>query len=1135
MKKVLGLDLGTNSIGWAVIDELSNKIIGIGSRIFPEGVNKLGEGEKELSKNASRTANRGLRKQFFRRRLRKQKLLVLLASQGMCPLSAQAITQWKSKKRFPEEELRDWLVLNPYELRHKALSEQITLEELGRVFFHLIQRRGFLSNSRSATKSDEKGAIFKGDSKTGKIGISETQESIKDTTLGSYLYEQLPVENTPFVAELERVRNRYTTRQMYIDEFEMIWDSQSGYHNTLTKELKEIVGGRKAEDDFAIDGLLFFQRPLKSQKHLVGKCTFENSKTKCLVSMPQFEQFRSWQFVNTIECNGVKLHKEDREKVFELLMTKDKPSFKEVKKKIGKTDSAYKFNYQDTDKVVGAFTISKLAHKNFFGKRWATFSQKEQTDIWHVLNDFDDIEKLKAYALEKWGVDEETATAISKLHLKDGYASLSLKAITNILPFLEMGFTYDKAVVLGGIKNAFGQKWKELDEDKKSLITDNIEDIITKKEKGGFIKNLKQFLKEEFGLTDKQLKKLYHHSASISVSEVLEKLPLGKEADKEIQNLRNPVVITALFEVRRLVNELIERFGAFDEIKIEMARDMKNSKSRRNDIRIENVRLEKVNDKIKGELDYLNQRHTHDNILKYKLWEECQRTCPYTGNPIGVAQLFTGAVQIEHIIPYSRSLDDSFMNKTLCFADENRKKGDQTPFEFYSKQGDAKWDKVKNRVLGLFYDSKEHPKRYYKFKHFAKEKVEVGFIERQLNDTRFISKETKNYLSKVCDKNKITVSPGQATAKLRHLWGMNGVLNKEGDEKTRDDHRHHAVDALVVACTKRSFVQQMTKWNRYKREASNKQFELPWEAFVQDAEDAVEQILVSHRQVNRVLTTRTVVTKKGDKTYINKGVGARGQLHKETVYGKRQNNQGEEAYHVRKPIESLAKLKQLEKVVDPQIKKLIKARIEVLGGFLGDKKKEEIPKNTFFITNEEGELLPQIFLPNKNGAPVPVRKVRMKEVIGKAEQLKEEVNGYVNPNKNHHVLIYKNEQGEMKEEVVTFWKAVERLQQKQDLYQLPEDGKEVVETLQINDLFLLNLEKETIDWEDKKELKKHLYRVQKFTAGDYYFRKHIESSLDGKLGIAYEYIKGFGTGKTGWQTFNPIKVQVSVSGEVSLL
>ena len=965
MAKILGLDLGTNSIGWALIEDNQNKILGLGTRIFPMGVENLGDGEGEISKNASRTGARGVRRQFFRRRLRKQILLKALSENKMCPLEASDFQEWKRNKRFPIEKLATWFALNPYELRQKALIEKLSLEEIGRIFYHLIQRRGFLSNSRKGGSDD--GTIFKGNPKEGKIGITETQKNIEDKTLGAYLFEIYPKENQPFQDGLERIRNRYTTRKMYVDEFELIWNKQAQFHAELTNELKTLFGGRKL-DGYKEDGILFHQRPLRSQKHLVGNCSFEPRKTKCPISAIPFEQFRVWQWVNTVEYNGKKISQVEKEKIVEFLFANEKPEFKKIRKVIGKESAEFKFNYKDDDKIVGTHTISNLSNKKYFGKKWFEFTEKEQEDIWHVLYFFDSKSNLKEYAIKNWNFTEEQAESISKFNVKDGYASLSRKAISNILPFLKLGFTYDVAVVLGGIKNVFGSDWEKLSDEKRNFFYDNVYEIVRSKNKGGFIEIIKDILRNDYNISDNQLRKLYHHSATIDATELLEKLPVGKDADKDIQAIRNPIVITALFELRKLVNELIDEHGKIDEIKVEMARDLKISKSQRNKIRKEQKRLERENDRVKARLLEERQRVTHDNILLYKLWEECKHTCPYTGKPISVTQLFSGEVQIEHIHPWSRSLNDSFSNKTLCYADENRKKGNKTPFEFYGSD-EANWSAIKERALKLFSDTKEYPNAYQKFKRFVQQKFDDDFSTRQLNDTRYISKEAKNYLSKIC--NKVTVSPGQATSNLRHKWGLNQILNDD-NEKTREDHRHHAIDALVMACTKVSYVQELSKWNRYNRGYDVKDFPMPWLSFWKDAEKAVNQILVSHKKVSNDITVRTHTTEKNGKKHTNLGVAARGQLHKETVYGKRTFN-GEEAFHVRKPIESLETAKQIAKVVDESIRLLILKRVNELGGFVKDK----VPANTFFIVDENGVKQPQIFLPNQNGAPVPILKVRV--------------------------------------------------------------------------------------------------------------------------------------------------------------
>ena len=1125
MAKILGLDLGTNSIGWALIDDKLNKIIGIGSRIFPMGVENLGDGDNEMSKNASRTEARGVRRQFFRRRLRKKILLQELFKNSMCPINNTDFEDWKKTKLFPTDKLANWFALNPYELRQKALNEKLSLEEIGRIFYHLIQRRGFLSNSRKGGSDD--GTIFKGNAKEGKIGIDHTLESIEGKTLGSYLYEIYPKENQPFQDGLERIRNRYTTRNMYVDEFELIWEKQAQYHYVLNYDLKTIFGGRK-QDSYKEDGILFHQRPLRSQKHLVGNCSFETTKTKCPISAIPVEMFRIYQWVNTVEYNGKKISKDEKDQIIEQLLSFDKIEFKKLRKAIGKESAEFKFNYKDDDRIVGTHTISNLSNKKFFGKKWFEFSDKVQEDIWHVLYFFDSKSNLKEYAINNWKFTEEQAIAISKFNVKDGYASLSRKAITNILPFLRQGYTYDVAVVMGGIKNTFGDKWQDdrAENNKKQLdLIDNVYDIVRSKISGGFIDTIKDLLRKDFGFEDKQLKKLYHHSATIDIIGLLEKLPVGKYADKEIQAIRNPIVITALFELRKLVNELIEEHGQLDEIKVEMARDLKISKTQRNKIRRDQKRLERENDRVKSEVEKYT-RVSHDTILKFKLWEGCKQTCPYTGVAIPVAKLFTGEIQIEHIHPWSRSLNDSFNNKTLCWAKENGLKGNKTPFEYYGND-ESNWSAIKERALKLFSDTKEYPNAYQKFKRFVQTKFDDDFTSRQLNDTRFISKEASTYLSKIC--KKVNVSPGQMTANMRQKWGLNTVLNDE-NAKTREDHRHHAIDALVMACGKTSYLQELSKWNRYNRNYDLKDFPMPWETFRFDAEKAIDRILISHKRISNDITIRYTKVEKNGKTHINKGVAARGQLHKETVFGKRNFN-GEEAFHVRKAIDSLTTEKQLEKVVDEAIKKIIFKKIHELGGFV----KATIPANTFFIVDENGVKQPQIFLPNKNGSPVPILKVRMKENFSGAEKLKDNVNQWVNPRNNHHVLIYKDEKGNYKEEVVTFWTVVERKSKEFPIYQLPADGKEIVTTLHINEMFLLGLNEDEINWEnvDYDLLKEHLYRVQKLSSKFYEFRQSSQASIQNNFQPFYRRITGYGEGIGGWLTHIPIKVKISVSGKIS--
>lgn len=1118
MGTILGLDLGTSSIGWAVVDDEKQSILGMGTRIFPEGVANLGQGDREISKNAERTDARGIRRQAYRRRLRKILLLKTLVKNQLCPIPEEKIKTWNTDEFVHTEVFKNWAARNPYELRSKALTEKIEKEELGRIFYHMIQRRGFQSNSRSAGGKDE-GAIYEGKPKEEKIGILQTRAQLNGKTLGSYLAGIYPEENTSYQHGLERIRNRYTTRQMYIDEFEAIWETQSKHHPVLTEELKTLIGGRK-KDGYKEDGILFYQRPLRSQKFLVGKCTFEPTKTKCPRSAIPFEWYRIYQWVNSVECNDEKLNTEEREKLVQQLLKKDKVSFSSLRKAIGKEGNEFQFNYKNDDKIVGSHTIAKLSHKNIFGKRWDAFSENEKEHIWHDLVFYDDKEMLRERGMKKWGLGEEEADRFCKLRLAEGYAHLSRKAINNILPFLKEGFTYDVAVALGGIKNAFGANWEKLAPEDKTLISDNIWDIMHHRKTGGYLETLRQFLSKEFGMKEKQLEKLYHHSTAVKAEELLKRLPTGKEADKEIRDIRNPVVMAALFELRKVVNELIDRFGSFDEIKIELARDLKLSKVKRNEMRKKQKRLEGETDRVKKELEKLNNIYpTHQNILKYKLWEECNKTCPFTGTTIELSRLFTGSVQIEHIHPWSRSLNDSFMNKTLCMADENRAKGNRTPYEFYCKeQGEAKWERVKQQALSCFKNKPGYPDAYHKFKQFVKQEHDDDFSSRQLNDTRYISREAKSYLSKIC--RKINVAPGQMTSNLRSKWGLHSILNPE-DEKLREDHRHHAIDALVMACMKSSYLMELSRWNRYQRSYDLKDFPLPWPDFRNQAETLVEQILVSHKKNHNVLSSRRYSVTKNGKTFKNLGIAARGSLHKETIYGKRKSNHGTEAYHVRKPLESITGKKHVEKIVDPVIRQLINNKVEALGGY---QKSGGVPAETFFHTDESGNKLPAIFLPNKKGDPVPVKKVRIREKLGGAERLKE-ANQYVNPRNNHHILIYRGNDGSLKEETVTFWTAVERKKQGLPVIMLPGDGEKIVTTLQINDMFVIGAPDVSPDsfWKGS-EIKDKLYRVQKISEKYYTFRLHTASTLSfSEHELRIQSLRK-------WEERQPVKVVITPSG-----
>lgn len=1171
MTKILGLDLGTNSIGWAVVEMETKKIAGLGSRIFSPGVNY--EKGNEVSKNVTRREKRQIRRQTFRKKRRKRKLVNILSAYNMFP-NITDLENEISKTKL-NDELKKFFTINPYQCRAKAYEgEKLSLYEIGRVFYQFAQRRGYKESLKTSEQEDE-GKIYDGKPKEGIIGIKQTRENIKKFgTLGNYLHNENP--------HLTRLRNRYTTRSMYLDEFEIIWESQRKYYpELLTDDFKRIIGDHE-------NGVLFYQHPLRSQKHLIGSCTFEPDKPRCPASAILFEEFRMYQFINSIKHGENPLNQDERQIAVELINSKDmKFDFKDLKKKLKLEKGT--FNYEDKYKITGNRTISNF-RKIFGKKRWDSMSDEEQEKIWHIKLFASNKEWLSEYAKKYWDLDDKAIERLITFRYDDKYSNLSRKAINNILPYLKEGKLNNEAVILGGLQKAFGaEKWKTLSDNEKKTIEDTVSAIIGQKsEPGREIDKVKAFLREQYKLSEKRLTKLYHHSYLENSKSDAEKLP-------EPENLRNPIVQQALFELRKVVNDIIKEYGKPDAIKVELARELKMPKKMRDRIKFENMENEKRNDEAKKILDDYNKPHTRTNIQKVILWEECNHTCPYTGEKIGVKELFDdGYVQIEHIIPYSISLNDSLQNKTLCLADENRAKGDRTPFQFYG-DNEKKWNEIKNRAYKLFKNN------YPKYKRFISKEIPDAdkFINSQLNDTRYISKSAKNYLKSIC--SNVDVTQGTATTILRHYWGLDTILNepikvenihdgeyygaidernqfvellkwnyenkeneivslkkkgkllqgkvKDGkfySYKTRDDYRHHAIDALTVALTKKGYLQKIStlKSRGLMNEDMIAKYEvpMPWEKFWEDANQSVQKILVSHKKTDRIITKNKKPLfdfngrprkDKNGKIIFSRGEAARGELHKESVYGKHIGENGKEYYHITKPLEEITKSAHVNKIVDKGVRDIIINRIKEMGIDTAQKK-YDIPKGAFFDFDESGNKIPKIFIPNKNGSPVPVKKVRIKELIGNAEQLKE-INQYVNPRNNHHVAIYRNEDGVLFEKVVTFWEVVERVKQGLPVInKKPDNNFEFVTSLQINDMFLLGLSNEEYEHykNDYEKLSKHLYKVEALSSKYYEFRLHNSADTKDENRPRYVRINGFGTGITGWKSFNPIKVQLSVLGKI---
>jgi CRISPR-associated endonuclease Csn1 len=976
MTITLGLDLGPNSIGWACIDTNNEKILGLGNRIFQEGVSNYNQG-KEASKNESRRLARQSRRQYARKAQRKDKLKNILRLLGMFP-----------EKQEGEQDFFEPDRENPsntiYRLRKKGLDEKLTKLEFGRVLYHLNQRRGFKSSLKSGQAKDDNKIIE---------STNELEKKMAETnsrTLGEYLAHKNPIE--------ERLRGRYTLRAMYVQEFDMLWENQKRYYPELTDAIKKNL---KEET-------IFHQRPLKSVSHLIGKCSLEPEKRRCHKNSLDFQQYRILEQVNRLEFidpDGVIYNfsrkaeepfapeiKKLRDTLTQELWKKEDRKFEQIKKLLGfPKETTCNLEQGGEKRLLGNRSGTRLA--KVFGKTWWEKPLEERDLIQQVVFQADDPDWLENYAQEKWHLTQEQAEKLArKTSFEQGCAHFSKKAIRKLTPYLQEGL--------------------------------NLADA---KEKAGYTNQETYESFEDF-----------------------------------MNTFRNPIVSQTLHELARLVRKIELTYGKPDEVLVELVRDLKLPAKKRRKIHFENLERKEEHQKIGRELEAEGIPVNHDSILKYKLWEECKYRCPYTNATISFDDLFRNPnFQIEHIIPYSRSLDDSFPNKTLCRIDENNKKGNKTPYEFY--EGTEHYEQILQRIKILPFN---------KQRKFRQKDIGDDFISRQLNDTAYISRMSQQLLAIMGYKTK--VSKGQATAELRHLWGLNSLLSKNSDGpalKNRDDHRHHALDAAVVAMTDSKILRKLSNCNKFDRSPTRNQFEKPWASFREDMEPHIKRLLVSHRIQKRV----------------------RGGLHEETLYGKteKQDDKGQTLYAVRKPLDALQPA-MVAKIADPTVREIVKERLRSLG-VDPEQKKFTIPKNAFKDN--------PLYMKTLKGQKIPIKKVRIHQPFNNMVLLSGRNKTGVEPGKNHHIVIYqyqdKHDNLRQAGDICTLFEAVRRLKNKEPVIRRDlGDGKKFICSLAINELVLLDMEESQIDWHnpDYLALSQKLYRVQKMS-NNITFRHHLTSIL----------------------------------------
>lgn len=1068
MKKILGLDLGTNSIGWAVVNEAENQnekssIIKLGVRVNPLTVDELSNFEKgkSITTNADRTLKRSMRRNLQRYKLRRANLIEVLKGRGFIDDNTLL------------SENGNYTTFETCRLRAKAATEEISLTELARVLLMINKKRGYKSSRKA--KSTEEGQLIDGmeiakklydenltpgqlslqllqdgkrhlpdfyrsdlqtefdriwqqqklyypelltdqlkeelkgrnktqtwaicakpfqivgvksskkgqelrkenyrlrvEALTNKLGLEELAIALQEVngqisnasgylgdisdrskalyfnhqTVGQYQMAQL--ENNPHYS----LRNQVFYRQDYLNEFETIWETQAKFHNELTPELKKEIR----------DIIIFYQRPLKSQKGLISFCEFESrqieveidgkKKTKtiglrvCPKSSPLFQEFKIWQVLNNVQVWGKTMPKrfllqEEKEKLFAELKYCEKLSKAEALKLLFGSQKEYDLNYKDLEgnqtqaELIAAYKtiiemsghdgldFSKLSSAKTIEKIEEVFSglgintgilyldssleghaleQQPMFNLWHLLYSFEGdkselgnanlIQKLH----EQFGFDKESATVLAGVVFSDDYGSLSSKAIRKILPHLKDGLEYSVACEYAGYRHS-----------KSSLTKEEIENKVLK---------------------DK-----------------LELLPRN--------SLRNPVVEKILNQMVNVVNAIIDEYGKPDEIRIELARELKKSAKEREEMTKsinETTRMHEGYIKILQGDPFKLEHVSRNDIIRYKLYEELEMNgykTLYSNTYIPREKLFSKEFDIEHIIPQAKLFDDSFSNKTLEVRQVNLDKGNATAMDFVNeKYGAQVAEEYVTRIEKLF--DKKVISKTKRDKLLMKEAdIPSGFINRDLRDSQYIAKKAREILEEIV--RFVVPTTGSITDRLREDWQLVDVMQELNWDKynqlglteiiegrdgqrirrikewtKRNDHRHHAMDALTIAFTKRSFIQYLNNLNARVQKGVDDYIDLdmvelslldkdqrsaavygierkelhrdshgklrfnapmPLEEFRAEAKRQLEATLVSIKAKNKVVTQN--INKSKTKNGRNKKVQLtpRGQLHLETVFG----------------------------------------------------------------------------------------------------------------------------------------------------------------------------------------------------------------------------------------------------------
>ena len=1172
----------------------------MGSRVVP--LTNLGD-DKAFSKgeaftaNQKRTARRTMRRGFARYQLRRYRLRRELEKVGMLPDAA----------------LIQLPLLELWELRERAATagRRLTLPELGRVLCHINQKRGYrhVKSDAAAIVGDE-GEKKKKDSNSAYLaGIRANDEKLQaeHKTVGQYFAEQLRQNQSesPTGGISYRIKDQIFSRQRYIDEYDQIMAAQRvHYPDILTDEFIRMLR----------DEVIFMQRPLKSCKHLVSLCEFEKQEKVMRVqqddgkggrqlverrvkfgpkvapkSSPLFQLCRIYEAVNNIRLTRPDgsprdITPEERAKIVAHLQSSASLSFAALKKLL-------------KEKALIADQLTTKSGLKGNSTRVALASALQPYPQYHHLLDMELETRMMTVQL----TDEETGEVTERevAVVTDSYVRQPLYRLWHILYSIE-----EREAMCRALITQLGMKEEDLD----GGLLDQLYRLDFVKPGYGnksvkFICKLLPQLQQGLGYSEACAAVGYRHSNSPTSEEITERTLLEKIPLLQRNELRQPLVEKILNQMINLVNALKAEYGV-DEVRVELARELKMSREERERMTIQNDKRKEANDKVAQRIRQCGLYPTKPRIQKYMLWEEAGKVCMYCGRSIEEEQCLNGDdMEVEHIIPKSVLYDDSYGNKTCACHECNQTKGNRTALEYIRAEGrEAEYMK---RINDLLKEKKISYSKHQRLR-WLKEDIPSDFLERQLRLTQYISRQAMAILQQGI--RRVSASEGGVTARLRSLWGYGKILHtlnldrydsmgetervsREGEAteelhitnwSKRMDHRHHAIDALVVACTRQSYIQRLNRLSSEFGRGNKKMEDL--EAQEQQAKetgrfsnlerwltqrshfsvrtvcDKVAEILISYRPGQRVVTRgRNIYRKKTadgrEVTCVQRGVLVpRGELMEASLYGKILS-QGRERIVKRYPLHDLK-----GEVVDPRLRELIAvynqeitSKVKAKGTplYLDAAEKQEVRSVRCYVDK------PSV------AKAIPIRF----DECGRAIT-------FVKSGSNHHLAIYRTPKGELVESIVSFWdavnraryglpliikyprKAMEQVIQREDIPEsvlrlLPPADYEFVEVFQQNEMVVVGLPEEelrrAVDMQDYRTLSEHLYRLKGISSKDYEFHYHLDTddpdetdsskkkkkrvrNTSGRIPRIYR-IRGIGP----LQKKNVRKVRVDLLGRISLL